>query len=80
MLRTANIYPWGRFFGPLSEAVPYFAALSRMHPHLDVAIGTDHATYAEAFRDDVPYSATASPTRRALIAQWQRVHRLHHLW
>ena len=48
-------------------------ALDAWAEWLDVAIGTDHATYAEAFRDDVPYSATASPTRRELLSRWQRV-------
>jgi hypothetical protein len=57
----------------LRNPSPYFAALARLHPFLDVAVGTDHATYAEAFRDDVPYSSTATPTRRSLLAQWQRV-------
>ena len=49
----------------LRDPTPYFAALARLHPRLDIAIGTDHATYAEGFRDDVPYSATSAPSRRA---------------
>ena len=57
----------------LRDPTAYFAAVARLHPHLDVIIGTDHATYAEAFRDDVPYSATASPTRRELLGAYQRV-------
>ena len=57
----------------LRDPSPYFAALARLHPHLDVAVGTDHATYAEAFRDDLPYSSTATPTRRDVLSQWQRV-------
>ena len=57
----------------LRDPGAYFGALSRLHPHLDVAIGTDHATYAEAYRDDVPYSSVASPTRRELLMRWQRI-------
>lgn len=55
------------------DPTPYFAALARLHPRLDIAIGTDHATYAEGFRDDVPYSATSAPTRRDLLRRWQRI-------
>lgn len=55
------------------DPVPYMAALMRLHPRLDLAVGTDHATYAEMFRDDVLYASTTSPTRRSLLAQWQRV-------
>ena len=57
----------------LRNPAPYFAAVLALHPLLDVALGTDHATYAEVFRDDVLYSSTEPPTRRALLARWQRV-------
>ena len=57
----------------MRDPAPYFAGVIALHPVLDVAVGTDHATYAEVFRDDVLYSSTEAPTRRSLLARWQRV-------
>ncbi len=57
----------------LRDPRPYVRALVAKHPLLDVLIGTDHALYAEALKEEVGYTGRQSPTRRELIGALQTI-------